>query len=95
MIRNILILISFFGYVFTVFAFMVGFHNTDLGQNLRWLNAMEHTDYVDYSDKSSEMPARDLYIKGCSQIIWSFFASMLFSMSFMMALMMENDNYNT
>lgn len=94
MIRDILILISFFGCVFTTFMFAVGFHNMDLGQNLRWINAMEHSDYVDYSDNDIEMPARELFIKGCSQMIWAFFASMLFSMSFMMGLMMQNDAHD-
>ena len=58
--------------LFSVFLFFIGFHNMDLGQNVRYINAEYHLDLVDYSSIETNRTGMELYILGVNQMLIGF-----------------------
>ena len=51
---------------------MVGFHNIDLGQNIRYVNAEYSLNLVDYTAIGKSFDGLSLYILGVNQILIGF-----------------------
>jgi len=85
MIIFILYLLFIFIFIASISLFWVGFHNIDLGQNLRYLNAKENINYYDNTGNGKMISGLDLYILGLNQIIIAYFLGIysVFSLTFL------------
>jgi len=63
----------------SVSLFWIGYHNSDLGHNMAYINADSGNDYVDQGVDGQEYEAYDLITIGNKGMIVGFFASMCFS----------------
>ena len=73
--------------MFSIYLFCMGFHNMDLGQNLKWINAEYHLNLGDQPlfNKPQSTPT-EMYLSGVQQMIISiplmFLGVYLFATSF-------------
>jgi len=66
------VIISAYFMCYNVYWFAIGFHNVDLGSNMRYLNAVEGINYYDITLEGKEISYEELYRVGCRQMIYSF-----------------------
>jgi hypothetical protein len=62
-------LVSIVSLVFGISIFWIGFHNLDLGQNMRWLEATFDLDLVDHTSQGNIVTGEEAYRMGTSQIL--------------------------
>lgn len=85
LIASILI-VSVIFMIYSVYLFSIGFHNIDVGQNIRYLNAEFGLDLIDITNQNINMQGIELYQIGIKQMksgfILLFISTLLFSSSF-------------
>ena len=63
------VLIGCFGLIFGTFISVLGFHNADLGQNMRWLEATYNITLHDITSSGDIVDSVPLYSYGIKQIL--------------------------
>ncbi len=63
-IYAVLFIVFLFGLIVSIFSFCYGFHNVDLGQNMRFLNAEFDLELRDFNSKGFIWTATDSLVKG-------------------------------
>ena len=69
-----------------IYGFYVGFHNIDLGANIRWINSQYHLNLADINSANKEWTPLEMYMAGLDQIQTGIFTSILGAFGFGMAL---------
>jgi len=76
----------FYGVLSCIVIFFVGFHNLDLGQNLRYLEAEYHLKLSDMSiDGHTLYTSTEMYLMGAKQMIYSFLFGLFSVFGFMVS----------
>jgi hypothetical protein len=76
-----MMIISFVLLILSVFLFMNGVHNADLGQNINFLNAEFNLSLGDLASDLNVYSGTELYIKGMNHVVLSFFICLFSSLA--------------
>lgn len=78
--------------MYGVYLFMVGQHNSDLGQNIRTINAKYDLNLMDITNQNEIVSGTELYINGYNQTIKGFTITLicLFSLSFNLGILISS-----
>jgi len=60
-----------------IYMFYIGFHNVDLGQNLRYLEAKHGFSLIDINSEGNKWTPLEMYMVGLDQIQYGLFRSIL------------------
>lgn len=83
------LVLSVSGMSLSTYMYFNGDHNTDLGQNIRYLNAKYDLGVIDYASEESEikvLTGKELYITRMGQMKQAFFLMALFTFFFAVIL---------
>lgn len=88
-LRILIIVFVMLGMIFSVLAlcksiiiFETGYHNADLGQNMRYLEERLDINLIDVSLSGIELTSGEVYRLGMSQIKWGFISGLLSAAAF-------------
>ncbi len=76
------------GLVFSIDSFKIGEHNSDLGQNIRYLNCKYNLSLMDIASDFEYYSGEELYIKGNNNIRINYYLSM--AIAFMIGLFISD-----
>lgn len=82
----VFVIMFFLMFGMSISTFMIGFHNDDLGQNVRYLNTEFNLDLVDLSSSRITYEYSEMILRGNSQMMCGLISSILSAMGFVMAL---------
>lgn len=74
-------LLLFFISIGCIMMGMIGYHNLDLAQNMRFLNAKYNMTFIDHASNDAYMDAETGYILGSKQLLYSFYLLAFISLS--------------
>ncbi|MCJ7767409.1 hypothetical protein MUP79_03340 [Candidatus Bathyarchaeota archaeon] len=69
------IILSIYFSLFSISIFWRGYHNMDLGQNMRYLDAAHDLNLVDLTAQGNIVTGIEAYQMGTSQMEWGFYAT--------------------
>ena len=78
--KEILILVSVAGLVFSMFVFMSGWHNVDLAYNMKTMEYTYNKTYIDIVSQEQELTADQLYLTGTDYMLWSALGLVVFGL---------------